>query len=112
MFNVSSIHKTKMSTHDAFSLNSLEASLTSIQIQKHFREFDYSVQRSLISFLKDEFYAFDDEFTEIVTEVLTSLEQFTDLETKVDELLQRYSSDKVSMVLQATMDYIQDVYYD
>ena len=48
----------------------------------------------------------------IVEEVLTSLEQFTDLETKVDELLQRFPSNKVSMVLQATMDYIQDVYYD
>ena len=97
---------------DSFSLDTLEASLTSIQIQKHFREFDYSIQRSLLSFLKDEFNAFDDEFSSIVEEVLTSLEQFTDLETKVDELLQRFPSNKVSMVLQATMDYIQDVYYD
>ena len=97
---------------DSFSLDTLEASLTSIQIQKHFREFDYSIQRSLLSFLKDEFNAFDDEFSAIVEEVLTSLEQFMDLETKVDELLQRFPSDKVSMVLQATMDYIQDVYYD
>ena len=97
---------------DSFSLDTLEASLTSIQIQKHFREFDHSVQQSLLSFLKDEFNAFDDEFSAIVEEVLTSLEQFTDLETKVDELLQRFPSNKVSMVLQATMDYIQDVYYD
>ena len=97
---------------DSFSLDTLEASLTSIQIQKHFREFDYSIQRSLLSFLKDEFNAFDDEFSAIVEEVLTFLEQFKDLETKVDELLQRFPSDKVSMVLQATMDYIQDVYYD
>ena len=97
---------------DSFSLDTLEASLTSIQIQKHFREFDHSIQRSLLSFLKDEFNAFDDEFSAIVEEVLTSLEQFTDLETKVDELLQRFPSNKVSMVLQATMDYIQDVYYD
>jgi hypothetical protein len=97
---------------DSFSLDTLEASLTSIQIQKHFREFDYTVQKSLLSFLKDEFYAFDDEFSVIVEEVLTTLEQFTDLETKVDELLQRFPSNKVSMVLQATMDYIQDVYYD
>ena len=97
---------------DSFSLDTLEASLTSIQIQKHFREFDYTVQKSLLSFLKDEFYAFDDEFSEIVEDVLTTLEQFTDLETKVDELLQRFPSNKVSMVLQATMDYIQDVYYD
>ena len=97
---------------DSFSLDTLEASLTSIQIQKHFREFDYIVQKSLLSFLKDEFYAFDDEFSIIVEEVLTTLEQFTDLETKVDELLQRFPSTKVSMVLQATMDYIQDVYYD
>ena len=97
---------------DSFSLDTLEASLTSIQIQKHFREFDYTVQKSLLSFLKDEFYAFDDEFSVIVEEVLTTLEQFTDLETKVDELLQRFQSNKVSMVLQATMDYIQDVYYD
>jgi hypothetical protein len=97
---------------DSFSLDTLEASLTSIQIQKHFREFDYTIQKSLLSFLKDEFYAFDDEFSVIVEEVLTTLEQFTDLETKVDELLQRFPSNKVSMVLQATMDYIQDVYYD
>jgi len=97
---------------DSFSLDTLEATLTSIQIQKHFREFDYTVQKSLLSFLKDEFYAFDDEFSVIVEEVLTTLEQFTDLETKVDELLQRFPSNKVSMVLQATMDYIQDVYYD
>ena len=97
---------------DSFSLDTLEASLTSIQIQKHFREFDYTVQKSLLSFLKDEFYAFDDEFSVIVEEVLTTLEQFTDLETKVDDLLQRFPSNKVSMVLQATMDYIQDVYYD
>jgi hypothetical protein len=97
---------------DSFSLDTLEASLTSIQIQKYFREFDYTVQKSLLSFLKDEFYAFDDEFSVIVEEVLTTLEQFTDLETKVDELLQRFPSNKVSMVLQATMDYIQDVYYD
>jgi hypothetical protein len=97
---------------DSFSLDTLEASLTSIQIQKHFRDFDYTVQKSLLSFLKDEFYAFDDEFSVIVEEVLTTLEQFTDLETKVDELLQRFPSNKVSMVLQATMDYIQDVYYD
>ena len=27
---------------DSFSLDTLEASLTSIQIQKHFREFDHS----------------------------------------------------------------------
>ena len=97
---------------DSFSLDTLEASLTSIQIQKHFREFDNTVQMSLLSFLKDEFYAFDDEFSVIVEEVLTTLEQFTDLEIKVDELLQRFPSNKVSMVLQATMDYIQDVYYD
>jgi hypothetical protein len=97
---------------DSFSLDTLEASLTSIQIQKHFREFDYTIQKSLLSFLKDEFYAFDDEFSVIVEEVLTTLEQFTDLEIKVDELLQRFPSNKVSMVLQATMDYIQDVYYD
>ena len=60
---------------DSFSLDTLEASLTSIQIQKHFREFDYTVQKSLLSFLKDEFYAFDDEFSVIVEEVLTTLEQ-------------------------------------
>jgi hypothetical protein len=97
---------------NSFSLETLEASLISIQIQTHFRQFDYSVQRSLLSFLKDEFYAFDDEFSDIVEEVLTTLEQFTDLETKVDELLGRFSNEKVRMVLQATMDYIQDVYYD
>ncbi len=95
-----------------FSLCDLEASLSAIEVQRTFRSFDHSVQRALIQFLRDEFSAFDDDFSIIVEEILQTLNAFMDLETKVDELISRMEATKVYMVLQAIIDYMKDVYYD
>jgi hypothetical protein len=92
--------------------DSMEAQILAIEIQQLYRELDYTVQTSFVNYLEDEISVQDDEVGPIVDGIIFSLRNHHNLETTIDRLCAKSSTRYVVMVLQATYEYLKDIYYD
>ncbi len=94
---------------DFTSMNSL---VQIMDLCEKYSKLNREEQSEFIHYIKQEFIGLDDEFSiliEHIFELFETTESIKDLETRLEELIEKYNINDVEIVIKSMIDYIDDI---
>jgi hypothetical protein len=92
-------------------VSSISLSLHIIELSQKLNELSFEKQGEYITYIRDEFFAIDDEFSYLFEIIIEILKDVNNIETKLENIIndRRLDISNFELCVKACLDYLKDI---